>query len=937
MTPYTVDALQRIVGRNAQVYDYAEDFNKLWSMNLPAATRVVVVWADTPSDPTVQPVHTEPYITPLDWAIAAYCRIAGLRVTVVDFRRDRYKAEEYKTLRWLCTQNPGCVPWLRYVTITQLLDHSAEDILKLLAPSDKSDAQIIIDAREAVRELAVCREDRESGRDDHHAIANLIGPMLMLQKGPQKSGSDNADHREALWQILQSAGLKRENSQDDRVIDFAELGDTKIVLLDDQWHHGWAEWLCSRLGLSWNGSHAAMLEERARIEPQRVSWDASKGVSLWVTSSPRWLGDRLKSAIRDSRKADARFELRLIDDGSACAEILLLDLRLFPDESRETEFVKEVAELTDRFRKKAPWRKLTETPNDIKVSKGIAPNFAERAKKRTLLARLLANVDLSLPVVLFSSTGLRENIEELRAYQSIICEFQKPRVLGDTSRSGTQTNRAFSRAMEKAKKIAKARSEILAIKELAGKATAPNSGTHLEIYVDESGKFGDDGESRVGGLIVTYPSLGVAESFADTLLKAKEPFHWGYHREMRELPSQKSIRRLIKIRGYLPKYAAKKFKRERLMILERLASDHKIFISTGFIVSGGSSGDDSTISFDAIYGQSLRRFVELTLDSWTSSQVKSVDIFIATRGYNSRRKDSIEVAGEFCDMATRFGKKLTLRKVRDGRVDESEEADSSGSEEELEPSEEAVSAVTEGDTQQVPNQDAARDAESRARFYKLKLDDFSALRRKAPELASKLVLAEVDGTDFYIIPEAQCEEKSDIPTELNGPDEFVVYAKSFDYDDALTLLSEIFSTGSGRRGEQWKGRLLSAVGVDLRPYAKKPGSGFAFPGRLRKLPMYLLPRLVHYAADWVLGNDRDSVTPEAWINRGFVEDLAAADHLEAAFRHLNEDRLVDAIAAWRKLRRSEVISQARYAAAAALSQAIDQMEGMHFADIAGLS
>lgn len=546
-TLHTTAVLKQLLP-DLKFWDYGNDFDQLWRMDLSGTDRAIVVWADTPPDPEVSPVSTDEYVTPFDWAIAACTLDPGLRVTVIDLRPGEHDDKSgyavqptehsdksgYAALRWLRTQKPECVPWVRRVVMHDLLDASDADRIKSLLISDPTPRNGSLEVRpgDALQRLPVCHVDVT--RDaSHHAIANLVGPLLLIRKQAHEAavgvavGVGSANHREALRQLLLTAGLapnlKLLAGEDGTV---AKLGNVRIILVDDQWHHGWAEWLCQRLGLAWDKSRAKAACEPAKKAPQCVAGKHSWGVSLWVSSAPQWLLERARAAL-DGKPRDARFELRLTDGDGKSGEILLLDLRLLPPEgSDEKNFVREVASLTRRFTASSALPPLAETElRGIEKwsSTDDGKDTDRTASVLTLLPRFLAHVDLSLPIVLFSSTGRRDIVDKLRGYGSILTQFSKPLFFGRSSLDvAEQAEETLEAALSAAHRLAVARKLCQRIARAATKQDpvtrrASKDITHFELYLDESGSgaVATDQNAKkperkrfvVAGLLVGYSSV----------------------------------------------------------------------------------------------------------------------------------------------------------------------------------------------------------------------------------------------------------------------------------------------------------------------------------------------------------------------------------------------------------------------------------------------
>jgi hypothetical protein len=133
----------------------------------------------------------------------------------------------------------------------------------------------------------------------------------------------------------------------------------------------------------------------------------------------------------------------------------------------------------------------------------------------TLLSRVVATMDLSLPIILFSSSGQRVVTEECKGYGNIITAFEKPRFSGYQSEDMFQEAKAkWSAAIEQAADLLRARSAVQHIcKESARALTRVGlNGDRkylIELYLDETGNEFKGEEVKVGGLLLAGPKSRV--------------------------------------------------------------------------------------------------------------------------------------------------------------------------------------------------------------------------------------------------------------------------------------------------------------------------------------------------------------------------------------------------------------------------------------------
>lgn len=139
----------------------------------------------------------------------------------------------------------------------------------------------------------------------------------------------------------------------------------------------------------------------------------------------------------------------------------------------------------------------------------------------TLLPRILATIDMSLPIVIFSSTGKREVTEWLKDYRNIITIFNKPGFFGYATESFVEdTKQKFVASMLAAIHILQAR---VAIQELLvnfppKKEMEPQKDgqsqqeKYIEIFIDESGEPIGDNNFVVAGIALVHQNLGQARN-----------------------------------------------------------------------------------------------------------------------------------------------------------------------------------------------------------------------------------------------------------------------------------------------------------------------------------------------------------------------------------------------------------------------------------------
>ena len=590
---------------DTHVFSYQKDFAALWGIDGSGAglrtvaeefarkkgkqrTDIVVVWDGIPVGNT-PPIDTTRYLTPIDWAVALSLSIAkfvsrksggagqescpDLHILIMDLASQNVaNALGVRFVGEYPNRGVMSMPWIRLFrpVVENGGEWDAVNLVKNLVgnPNDKNTfATMREDVGSAESNLDPISRvwssflTKPAEADDHHALANLIGPLLLL------SDSHRDDKNvQALRCLMQAIGiLPEEDSGAGGTVAAAANGlhgdgrpwverndmppgKLKVLLIDDQWRCGWGEVVCKALGASYTPSSGGAEMNEPFLQIGKVD----DNVEIKATDSVDWLVDKL--AALDSM--DQRFSLTL-DGGNGdmeAQEILLLDLRLFSGKSIEDEarFVKRLLEIAKKnpdaeYPSRLPYPGFSKeeiegidawTGEAIDSDSGRSEIRDDSRYRRalTLLPRILALTDLSCPIVLFSSTGRRDIIAPLQEISSIVTDFEKPRIETaliadndniDRSRTG------FVRAFKRARQILDARALIhrlkAAVKTEAGAACVLTSKKgkeiYAEVYLDESGSEVRQGsltpdsgrEMTVGGILALFKNDDEAERFDKSL------------------------------------------------------------------------------------------------------------------------------------------------------------------------------------------------------------------------------------------------------------------------------------------------------------------------------------------------------------------------------------------------------------------------------------
>lgn len=526
-------------------YKNNESFNDLWNFKTKGVERIVIVWDGIPQRISTDPVNTGKYLTPVDWAAAFALSIYNnnpettsypkLKVIILDIY-----TEETSALR----AGRTLMPWVRVIRqgkediISSLFDNNQENMRDSFADSGSDKPDMV-----ALKNFWASMITRPSDPGDHHALANLIGPLLLIDDAGFGKGDPQI---KALRTLMEAIGLmpsrtkENEDLLKNKWIDWTEYklndlagnyNDISFILVDDMWQSGWGRILCHAVG--------ATYEEKARVlelDFTQIGTDENGKIIVKATASADSILKKLERLIKEGKK-DNRFELSF-GGSDKLLEVLFLDLRLFAGKKTDSErkFFERVVNLAENFavegskENEFPWRGFSEAEIDS-VRRWIE-NKDKKAKIEdtdyilalTFLPRIIALMDLSLPIVLFSSTGRRDIVELFKDYGNIITVFDKPKFTVDIPVDiAKNTKGKFQTAIEASLAILVGRKKCKMIYGLKPERAREADGNkkHIELYIDEKE---ETGECYPGGLFAIFADQTLeqarmkADSFDDALV-----------------------------------------------------------------------------------------------------------------------------------------------------------------------------------------------------------------------------------------------------------------------------------------------------------------------------------------------------------------------------------------------------------------------------------
>lgn len=555
------DTLQQLggaAGKRLKVFSYQERFASLWQMvarpqESGTLCTMVIVWDGIPKGQTGA-VNTSRYLTPIDWAVALglQCRDAFPSFRVLVFDLGSHLVRDADALRIL-PMLAQALPWFSIYRV----DKAPEFVDAFLESGRPCTAEKnTVDHLDLLRQIWAANLSRTSNTDDHHALFNLLGPQLLLRESSRTVDPTVS----ALRTLMGSVGLlpnvpkNDDGLLGDPWIKKENYGQTRLrlVLVDDQWRDGWGEVLCKAVGADYGFS------DIGQDGPLPIGASKEGDISVLATTSPEWLLEKL-----EAKCDDQRFCFRVAEDpeeeGSVeREEVLFLDLRLFSGHGggqAEANHIEKLVAIARRIMasgRPLPWpgfldEDLTDIESwlkEIRTDKGEkdkdARNDPRYHKALTLLPRILALVDLSLPIIIFSSTGRREIVKEFEVYGNIITVFEKPRLQGQeqqdiAAQAGAQFRAAFQEAMElvdgrRICSILQTTSFLGPITPISNEISSSEHPWTLELYTDETGcEFDTDGTPKanpqpvtVGGLIALFSPNANPDEFNTDLLRQIE-------------------------------------------------------------------------------------------------------------------------------------------------------------------------------------------------------------------------------------------------------------------------------------------------------------------------------------------------------------------------------------------------------------------------------
>ena len=477
-------------------YSNTNDFQSLWELGndrLDPDKNILVIWDGFPPDKDSSPVALEKFITPMDWVFAYLHKHEDLKSKIAIL--DIYSHE--------C---PGSIIEFhqRILEEIEIEEHilfysfNRKDFEKACNPLDIKHIEEVIDLLSPVSQTKLADLSREmwdnlievaTEDNSRHSINNILDPILLGEAtlSPEKFNAlcrNYSIHRIAFYNSLKWHG-RFDQMGNNKNNDFEEYSldkKTKIVLVDDQAKHSWEplleQWIGGEIDSKENADF--IIKQLNALEP--------KG--------------RAKLSLTQNNEENLN-------------EILLFDLYLFPPgSSEERKYFNAVLECAKKYKS---LNYLTQEYLD-----GLAGslNNGREMEYLTLLPRLIAEIDPTIPIIIFSSTGyprldgiVNPNLNIKRFDKPLLFDRSLPQQLPTIQEQRKKFTDIIRKAAEPSQRVAR-------IREFYSHFSKPTYGNskpsvvngnnketlRVELYIDEKGTAGRSRNFSIGGIYIVGPN-----------------------------------------------------------------------------------------------------------------------------------------------------------------------------------------------------------------------------------------------------------------------------------------------------------------------------------------------------------------------------------------------------------------------------------------------
>lgn len=359
--------------------------------------------------------------------------------------------------------------------------------------------------------------------NDHHDINNVIGPDIIAKGESERAGMPGAFLNRLSWSGIKLDESKNWTPWEAEAAARNELfgNSISVLVVDDNLQQGWGRFVCRLFGNQ-------QFDEDCVFSQDNFSNLNKNNPKIRIQGCLT-----AKPIIQFLEKADfmRRNFSSQITDGRKFSEIILLDLRLYTDETQARECLKNLLSI---FKKKIEnsdqerlaWPKISldeiQAINDWLNGSPVGLSFIPD-QALLLLPKLLSLALPITPIILFSSTGQARLREPLKSYQNIFTGFEKPRVLSSPDMV-LSSILILKDELEKAVKMMRLRLQLAhaqraieladtyKIKNVKGKLT----NQYIELFADET--FSLEEGIASGLAVCIYPNENVSDELQDCFL-----------------------------------------------------------------------------------------------------------------------------------------------------------------------------------------------------------------------------------------------------------------------------------------------------------------------------------------------------------------------------------------------------------------------------------
>ncbi len=461
--------------------------------------------------PALAGINFRSHFTATSWLAACKVKFPDSKVciAVIDPRESRHAQGTVRALQEIlgAKDNSGqsFIPGAAVIN-----GPSLETICKWLNSAKSEERTISQDSSHLLELLkSTIWNELTSDRDQHHALSNVLGAFLLAsQAGKGVSHVGDSSVQDYMLALVQALGVEanldqvklKEHGGFQRWINTRQQKEIEGVVLIDDMADLWSFFLRGATGFA---SDVEFDQPSGRTYQQSLEVFGRDGFAEEISTLP----GRLKRFFASNRPNLSASDL--LDNNTKLEEnfVLFLDLRLFSSDrdgkpgEAEMAFLRQLQDFGNVLldsKRNLPWvsaeecaaikKELAHWANDT-----MAGEQLKMPPRETLLPRLIALLDPTLPIVLFSSTHRTELIEPFRSFANIITDFHKPVLSGLTSdwqEVVKQLHASLGSAIDRARRILQARRSFQIVRAKSSGCTSilpPSDNGHLvEFFLDES-------------------------------------------------------------------------------------------------------------------------------------------------------------------------------------------------------------------------------------------------------------------------------------------------------------------------------------------------------------------------------------------------------------------------------------------------------------------